>query len=372
MALENFILPKRVERNGESYSDTYGEFYVQPLERGFGLTLGNAMRRVLLSSLEGVAVWGVRIDGVLHEFSTIPGAVQDTAEVIMNLKRLILTMPDGVSEATLRLSAKARGDIHARNFEDNAQVEILNPELLLLSMDEEKKISMEVFVKRGRGYVQADQHQSDRLKEIGFIPLDSIFSPVTRANFIVENTRVGRRTDYDKLALQVTTNGALDPESAVRQGAEILRSHFEYFLSFESVDEELDAELEEKHSRLKELFARPVDELELSVRSGNCLKASNIRTLGDLVQKSEADMLQFRNFGKKSLSEISDLLQRHGLYFGMSVKEKDGVYELQDKEELKRLPDIRLDVDEEREPSDLDEEIDEGFEEEEEADEEEE
>ncbi|HEX9640433.1 MAG TPA: DNA-directed RNA polymerase subunit alpha, partial [Candidatus Krumholzibacteria bacterium] len=236
MALENFILPKRVEKNGESYSDTYGEFYVQPLERGFGLTLGNAMRRVLLSSLEGVAVWGVRIDGVLHEFSTIPGAVQDTAEVIMNLKRLILTMPEGVNESTLRLSAKKRGDIFASDFEDNAQVQILNPELLLLSMDEEKKVSMEVSVKRGRGYVPADQHQSDRLKEIGFIPLDSIFSPVMRANFIVENSRVGRRTDYDKLALQITTNGAVDPESAVRHGAEILRSHFEYFLSFESVD----------------------------------------------------------------------------------------------------------------------------------------
>jgi DNA-directed RNA polymerase subunit alpha len=219
--------------------------------------------------------------------------------------------------------------------------------------------------------VPADQHQSDRLKEIGFIPLDSIFSPVMRANFIVENTRVGRRTDYDKLALQITTNGAVDPESAVRHGAEILRSHFEYFLSFESVDEELDAELEEKHSRLKELFARPVDELELSVRSGNCLKASNIRTLGDLVQKSEADMLQFRNFGKKSLTEIADLLQKHGLYFGMSVKEKDGVYELQDKEELKRLPDIRLDLEEEGEGSDLEEDVEEEELEEEEAEEEE-
>jgi DNA-directed RNA polymerase subunit alpha len=183
---------------------------------------------------------------------------------------------------------------------------------------------------------------------------------------VVENTRVGRRTDYDKLMLQVTTNGAIDPEAAVRQAAEILRSHFEYFLSFESIDEELDADLEEKHNRLKELFARPVDELELSVRSGNCLKASNIRTLGDLVQKSETDMLQFRNFGKKSLSEIADLLQRHGLYFGMSVKERDGVYELQDKEELRRLPEIRLDLEEEEEGAfdEEDEELEKGAEEE--------
>ena len=366
MALENFILPKRVEKNADSYNDTYGEFIIQPLERGFGLTLGNAMRRVLLSSLEGVAVWGVRIDGVLHEFSTIPGAVQDTAEVIMNLKRLVLTMPDGINEATLRLTAKRRDDVTAADFEDNAQIRILNPDLLLFSLDEEKKVAIEVYAKRGRGYVPADQHQSERLKEIGFIAIDSIFSPVVRANFVVENTRVGRRTDYDKLMLQVTTNGAIDSEAAVRQAAEILRSHFEYFLSFESIDEELDADLEEKHNRLKELFARPVDELELSVRSGNCLKASNIRTLGDLVQKSETDMLQFRNFGKKSLSEIADLLQRHGLYFGMSVKERDGVYELQDKEELRRLPEIRLELEEEEEGAfdEEDEELEEGVEEE--------
>ena len=349
MALDNFILPKRVEKMAPD-SETYGEFTIQPLERGFGLTLGNAMRRVLLSSLEGVAVWGVRIDGVLHEFSTIPGAVQDTAEVIMNLKRLVLTMPEDVSEATLRLSQKKRGDVTAGDFEDNAQVEVLNPDLVLVSMDEEKKLSMEVHVRRGRGYVTADQHQSDRTKEIGFIALDSIFTPVVRANFVVQNTRVGRRTDYDKLALQVTTNGSLAPEDTVRQAAEILRTHFEYFLSFDTVGEELDAELEQKHSRLKELFARPVDELELSVRSGNCLKASNIRTLGDLVQKSEEDMLQFRNFGKKSLTEISELLQKHGLYFGMSVKERDGVYELQDKDELRRLPDIQLDLEEDEEP----------------------
>jgi len=180
MALDNFILPKRVEKHGQS-GDVYGEFTIQPLERGFGLTLGNAMRRVLLSSLEGVAVWGVRIDGVLHEFSTIPGAVQDTAEVIMNLKRMVLTMPGDVSESTLRLSGGKRGEITAGDFEDNPQVQILNPDLLLVSMDEERKISMEVHVRRGRGYVAADQHDSDRAKEIGFIPIDSIFTPVVRS-----------------------------------------------------------------------------------------------------------------------------------------------------------------------------------------------
>ncbi|MGH7565979.1 MAG: DNA-directed RNA polymerase subunit alpha, partial [Gemmatimonadota bacterium] len=189
----------------------------------------------------------------------------------------------------------------------------------------------------------------ERRKEIGFIPIDSIFSPVTRANFRVENTRVGRRTDYDKLTVDVETNGAIDPERAIAQAAEILRTHFEYFLSFEMPGEELEGELEAKHNRFKELFARPVDELELSVRSGNCLKASNIRTLGDLVQKSESEMLQFRNFGKKSLTEISEILQRHGLTFGMSVRRNpaSGDYEVQDREELRRLPDVQWDEEEE-------------------------
>jgi DNA-directed RNA polymerase subunit alpha len=362
MALENFILPKRVEKNPGSLSTTHGEFHVQPLERGFGLTLGNALRRVLLSSLEGAAVWGVRIDGVLHEFSTIPGAVEDTAEVVMNLKKLVITMADGIEESTLRLTRKERGDVKAGDFEDNAQVTILNPDLHLLTMDENKKLSMEVHVKRGRGYVSSDQHDNERRKEIGFIPVDSIFSPVTRANFRVENTRVGRRTDYDKLTVDVETNGAIDPERAIAQAAEILRTHFEYFLSFEMPGEELEGELEAKHNRFKELFARPVDELELSVRSGNCLKASNIRTLGDLVQKSESEMLQFRNFGKKSLTEIAEILQRHGLNFGMSVRRNpaSGDYEVQDREELRRLPDVQLTEDEEE----LDAEFPDGGEEE--------
>ena len=353
MALVNFILPKRVEKSADSLGDTHGEFHVQPLERGFGLTLGNALRRVLLSSLEGAAVWGVRIGNVLHEFSTIPGAVEDTAELVMNLKRLVLTLPDGIDEATLRLSARERGDITAAAFEENAQVRVLNPDTHLLTLDEAKKLDLEVFVKRGRGYVSADQHDHERRKEIGFIPVDSIFSPVVRANFVVQNTRVGQRTDYDRLTLHVTTNGAISPESAVAEAADILRTHFEYFLSFESPSEELDRDLEEKHNRLKELFARPVEELELSVRSSNCLKASNIRTLGDLVQRTEPEMLRFRNFGRKSLTEIAEILRRHGLYFGMAVREtRSGEYELLDKEELRRLPDIAFEFDAEEDGDD--------------------
>lgn len=346
MALENFVLPRRVEKDTTSLTETFGEFTIQPLERGFGLTLGNAMRRVLLSSLEGAAVSGVKIDNVLHEFSTIPGSVNDTAELVMNLKRLVVSLADDVEESTLRLSRSKRGVVTAEAFEKNPQVEILNPELELLTLDENKKFEMEVFVQRGRGYVPADQDDSERRQEIGFIPVDSIFSPVVKANFEVENTRVGRRTDYDRLTLHVTTDGALDPEDAVAQAAEILRTHFEYFLSFDEPQQELEGELEEKHNRFKELFARPVEELELSVRSSNCLKASNIRTLGDLVQRSEPEMLQFRNFGKKSLDEISDILQRHGLHFDMKVTgSPESGYVLQDVEELRRLPDIEFDED---------------------------
>ena len=345
MSMKSFVLPRRVEKS-ENSTDTYGEFNVQPLERGFGLTLGNAMRRVLLSSLEGAAVWGVRIDNVLHEFSNIPGSVNDTAELVMNLKRLVLTLADGVDETTLHLRTSDSGEITAADFEANPQVEILNPELYLLTLDQKRKFAMEVFVKRGRGYVPADQHEDERRKEIGFIAVDSIFSPVTRANFIVENTRVGRRTDYDRLTLQVTTNGAADPEDALADAAEILRVHFEYFLTIEEGSGDFDTELEVKHDRLKALFLRPVDKLELSVRSSNCLKASNIRTLGDLVQKSEPEMLQFRNFGQKSLEEIAESLQRHGLHFGMDVEgSPEAGYVLKDREELRSLPEVAFEFD---------------------------
>ncbi|MGH7571773.1 MAG: DNA-directed RNA polymerase subunit alpha [Gemmatimonadota bacterium] len=344
--MKSFVLPRRVQKS-ENSTETYGEFNVQPLERGFGLTLGNAMRRVLLSSLEGTAVWGVRIDNVLHEFSNIPGSVNDTAELVMNLKRLVLTLADDVDETTLHLRTSEAGEITAADFEDNPQVEILNPDLYLLTLDQKRKFAMEVFVKRGRGYVPADQHEDERRKEIGFIAVDSIFSPVTRANFIVENTRVGRRTDYDRLALQVTTNGAADPEDALADAAEILRAHFEYFLTIEEGSGEFDSELEVKHDRLKALFLRPVDKLELSVRSSNCLKASNIRTLGDLVQKSEPEMLQFRNFGQKSLEEIAEILQRHGLHFGMDVEgSPEAGYVLKDREELRSLPEVAFEFDE--------------------------
>ncbi|MBA2564467.1 MAG: DNA-directed RNA polymerase subunit alpha [Gemmatimonadetes bacterium] len=342
MIKNDFVLPSRVEKDTEKLTGSYGEFTIQPLERGFGQTLGSAIRRVLLSSLEGAAVWGVQVEEVLHEFSVLPGAVEDMSEIVMNLKRLVLATDPDAGPTVLRLSLDRRGSISAGDIDEQGGVRVLNPDLHLITMDEAKRLEMEIHVKRGRGFVPADQHESEMRKRIGFVAVDSLFNPVVRCNFVVENTRVGQRTDYDRLTLQVTTNGTINPEEAVAQAATIMRTHFEYFLSFEEPREEEEDDLEEKHSRLKELFARSVDELELSVRSGNCLKASNIRTLGDLVMRSESEMLKFRNFGKKSLNEISEILQRHGLQFGMAVKENDEGYELVDKEELKRLGETRF------------------------------
>ena len=343
MIKTDFVLPTRVEKDTEKLTESYGEFTIQPLERGYGQTLGNAIRRVLLSSLEGAAVWGLQVEEVLHEFSVLPGAVEDVSEIVMNLKRMILSLDREAGPQVLRLSLNRRGAVTAGDIEDKGAVTILNPDLHLLTMDEPKRLEMEIYVKRGRGFVPADQHENEMQKRIGFITVDSLFNPVVKCNFIVENTRVGQRTDYDRLTLQVTTNGTINPEEAVAQAATILRTHFDYFLSFEEPREEEEDDLEEKHGRLKELFARSVDELELSVRSGNCLKASNIRTLGDLVMRSEGEMLKFRNFGKKSLNEISEILRRHGLYFGMPVREnEEGEYELADREELKRLGETRF------------------------------
>jgi DNA-directed RNA polymerase subunit alpha len=319
--LEGFVLPKRVEKISDVSSDTYGEFVIQPLERGFGVTLGNAMRRILLSSIDGAAVWGIRAKGVLHELSSIPGVIEDVPDIVLNMKQLIVIMDEECGEETLHLKVSEAGRILASRIEDNPKVKIMNPDLHLFTLQDKKAVDVDIFVKRGRGYVPANQHLADNVSEIGFITVDSLFSPVTKANFVVESARVGQRTDYDKLILQVWTNRAMKPEEAVCRAALILLKHVDYFLSFEDSRKRRSIEDDFRASRLKELLSRSIDELELSVRSGNCLKASNIRTLGDLVQKTESEMLKFKNFGKKSLKEIEEVLARYNLKFGMQVQE---------------------------------------------------
>ncbi|MFQ6102958.1 MAG: DNA-directed RNA polymerase subunit alpha [Candidatus Glassbacteria bacterium] len=319
--LDGFVLPKRVEKVSDAFTESYGEFLVQPLERGFGVTLGNAMRRILLSSIDGVAVWGIRAKGILHELSSLPGVTEDMPDIVLNFKQLVLVMDEETDEEVLHLKVTEPGDVIASNIEENPKVRIVNPQLHLFTLQDKKTIEMDIYVKRGRGYVPANQHNVEEVSEIGFITVDSLFNPVTKANFVVESARVGQRTDYDKLILQVWTNKAIKPEEAVYRSASILLKHVDYFLSFEEAKRARSPEDDFKANRLRELLSRSVDELELSVRSGNCLKSSNIRTLGDLVQKTEAEMLKFKNFGKKSLKEIEEVLSRYDLKFGLVIEE---------------------------------------------------
>lgn len=324
MTLKNIVWPSRIERNTKTYTDYYGEFSIYPLERGFGLTLGNALRRVLLSSIEGYAIWAVRIDGVLHELSTIPGVLEDVAEVILNLKNVVFKSKEDKEDIVCKLEVAKKGEVFARQVQTPAKVEVVNKDLYLFSIKDDNQIRMELLIRNGRGYFNSHQHELPENDPL-LIPVDSIFSPVVRATFDVEEQRVGQRTDYDKLIIKVHTNGAISPENAMISSADLLINHLEFLKSFSEPEEAKTTAGDLQKNRLKELFNRSVDELELSVRSSNCLKASNIKTLGELVQKTESEMIKFRNFGRKSLNEISEILARHEMQFGMKLKvnEKD-------------------------------------------------
>lgn len=317
MKWKNLTMPKQVvadTANGE----TYGKFVIEPLERGFGITLGNALRRVLLSSLQGAAITSVRIDGVLHEFSTLPGVIEDVTEIILNLKQVRLKLHgDGPQRGVFEL--KGKGELKAGDIQADAEIEVLNPDLHIAALNKDGDLRMEVEINGGRGYVSADQHaQADR--PIGVIPIDSMFSPVTRVNYDVEATRLGQRIDYDKLTLEVWTDGSIQPQDALGWAARILKDHFVLFIHPEmtmEVEDEPDADPE--MDKVRRLLETSVEELELSVRSSNCLRAAEIRTIGDLVQKTESEMLKYRNFGRKSLKEIQDILSEKGVHFGMDV-----------------------------------------------------
>ena len=320
MFWKGFQRPKRLEVERETLTDTFGRFHAQPFERGFGTTIGNALRRILLSSIEGAAVTAVKLDGVLHEFSSIPGVVEDTTDIILNLKQVPFRIHSDHPE-TLTLSAEGPGTITAGDIQAGPNVEILAPETLIATLSEEGKISMEMRLKRGRGYVTAERNYDDDLG-IGYIPLDSVHSPTRKVNYTVEDARLGQRTDYDKLTLEVWTNGAVNPQDAVAMGAKLFKDHMAIFINFEEAPEEdLDFPSSDDE-RLLEMLSRSVDELELSVRSYNCLKNADIKTIGDLVTRTEPDMLKTKNFGRKSLNEIKDILAEMGLALGMSVDPK--------------------------------------------------
>lgn len=316
--MKDFQIPVRVEVDKETITPTYGKFTAEAFERGFGTTLGNSLRRVLLSSLPGAAVTTVKIEGVLHEFSTIPGVTEDVTGIILNVKSMRVKLHTDKPK-TLHLRRKGPGEAKGSDISHDADVAILTPDLHIATLDKEASLDMELLVRPGRGYVPAERNKEEGLP-IGVIAVDSIFSPVRRVNFHVENARVGRVTDYDKLTLEVWTDGSISPRDALSDAAGILREHLDIFIHPEELVEAPMEALQDDQAREvnKNLF-RSVNELELSVRAANCLKNANIKTIADLVQKTEVEMLKTKNFGKKSLNEIKEILAEMGLGLGMKL-----------------------------------------------------
>jgi DNA-directed RNA polymerase subunit alpha len=312
------IRPRRLELDEEEAAPRYGRFWCEPLERGFGQTLGNALRRVLLSSLQGAAITSVRINGVLHEFSTIPGVLEDVSDIVLNLKEVRLRM-HSEGPKVLRVHKKEKGVLRAGDLEsDDRTIEVMNPEHKIATLTGEADVEMECTVNLGKGYVLAEKNKSEEMP-IGTVPIDSIFSPVLRVNYTVTPARVGRETDFDRLNLEVWTDGSVAPVDAVAFGAKILKDQLSIFINFEEPEEAALPAAEEGEALNPNLF-RSVDELELSVRSANCLQNANIRYIGELVQRTEGEMLKTKNFGRKSLNEIKEVLQSMGLHLGMSLE----------------------------------------------------
>ncbi|MBI3008846.1 MAG: DNA-directed RNA polymerase subunit alpha [Candidatus Omnitrophica bacterium] len=318
----DFQMPKRLECEESSYNDRYGKFIAEPFEKGYGVTLGNSLRRILLSSIEGSAITSIKLDGVQHEYSTIPGVVESVADIVLNIKRVVLRSHSKVAKP-IYVKAEKKGVIKAADIICDETIEILNPELHIATLSRDAHFHVEMEVARGRGYVPAELNKKENLT-IGTIPIDSIFTPIMKINFNVENTRVGQRTDYDRLIFEVWTNGAINPKEALLYGANILQRHLDVFVSYGQLpeEEEEEEEISVEEKALYEKLRLPISELELSVRSANCLKESSIKIIADLVKKTEVDLLSFRNFGKKSLTEINDLLKVMGLSLGMKVDTK--------------------------------------------------
>ncbi len=314
----DLIKPKRLQVETDSLTDSYGKFYAEPFERGFGTTLGNSLRRVLLSSLQGAAITSVRIKGVLHEFSTVPGVTEDVTDIILNLKGVLLKL-HGQESRAIRIVKKGAGVVTAGDIITDSHVEILNPDHHIATCSKEADLEIDMMVAMGKGYVSADRNRDEKAP-VGTIPMDSIFSPIKKVNFTVTNARVGQITDYDKLIFEVHTDGSVRPDDAIAYGAKILKDQLQIFINFDEETEEVDQAVPDETKKINEHLYRSVEELELSVRSANCLKNADIRLIGDLVQRSEAEMLKTQNFGRKSLNEIKDILAEMGLTLGMKIE----------------------------------------------------
>lgn len=316
-------LPKRLECDESSYTNTYGKFQASPFEKGYAVTLGNALRRILFSSIEGSAVTSIKIQDVPHEFSAMPGILEDVPEIILNIKSLIINSHSKIPK-TMYIKKDEKGEIKASDIEADETIEIINPQLHIATLTKDVKFNLEMEVARGRGYVSEELNKKEETVA-GKIPLDSVFSPVKKVNFFVENTRVGQKTDYEKLVLEILTNGAIGPKDALLYASNILQRHLDIFVNFGQLPEELEEEepgLSKEESELYEKLRLPILELELSVRSSNCLREAGIKIIADLVKKTEEEMLSFKNFGKKSLTEIKELLAGMGLTLGMQIDQK--------------------------------------------------
>ncbi len=320
MSVSYLKMPEAVVLDETTYTNTYGKFTLQPLERGYGVTMGNSLRRVLLSSLTGAAITSVKFSGVLHEFTTIEGIVEDVSEIILNLKQVrmkfLTKKPNKID-----LSFNGEGEFTAADLQKNSsEVEILNPDLHIATLNKNAKVDIEITVGKGKGYVPAAENVSPE-QTIGVIPIDSIFTPIRNVKYDVENVRIGDKNDFEKLTLEVATDGSITPEDALTQAAKVLKDHIQLFINFD-IDQEEEQAVSQKDSekeRIKKILLTNVDDLELSVRSHNCLKAANIKNLAELVRKDEAEMLKFRNFGRKSLAELMEIVESLNLEFGMDV-----------------------------------------------------
>jgi DNA-directed RNA polymerase subunit alpha len=320
MSNTTFQMPERVELEESTATDRFGRFLVQPLEKGYGVTIGNSLRRALLSSLPGFAITAIRVEGIVHEFSTLPGIVEDVSDMVLNLKQVRLKATNKkVGKVTVQLKGPGKfvaGDI----MKSTPEVEILNPDLHIATLNKDADFELELRIGRGKGYVTAEENKMPD-QVVGVIPIDSIFTPIVNVRYFIESTRVGQQTDFEKLTLEVDTDGSIHPKEAVAYAGKVLRDHIQLFINFDASQETEKEEVEQdaEISRIRKILITPVDELELSVRSHNCLRAADIRTLGDLVRKEESELLKFRNFGRKSLAELTTIVEENNLTFGMDV-----------------------------------------------------
>ncbi|CAI2719414.1 DNA-directed RNA polymerase subunit alpha [Nitrospina watsonii] len=320
--MQGIVKPKRLDFDKKTRSETYAKYQAGPFERGYGITVGNSLRRMLLSSIEGTAVTGVKFDGVFHEFSSIPGVMEDVTEIILNLKKLKLKLNGSEDSKRLYLKRNTAGEVLASDFQEDSDVTILSPDHKIATLDSNGNLDMEVLIQRGRGYVPADRHDMTT-ESVQMIPVDALFSPVEKVHYTVEKTRVGQSQDYDSLVMELWTDGSISPEDAVAHAAKIVKDHMQIFINFDEEPEPVQPQIDEKKQKLLTNLAKSVEELELSVRSYNCLKNANITTIAELVQKGDSEMLKTRNFGRKSLNEIKEILEEMGLSLGLKLEDED-------------------------------------------------